>query len=924
MKVKQLDYSSMINANQMMLATRNANTANMSAKFNRENIAKMESIYKLKGKAEKWQNAANIAESIYSTAMNAGKVYQIFQSAQAANEEASATNDYTNIVGQFDVAANELNQQGKMFNPDGSYSEEYNALLSEYNEKIDALGYSQTTTKGMKNSFSSYSSKTYGSNLSDYINTLNESTATERQTLLDDAIKARDYSAVEGLVNSWNDLPAKSKEVLLDQVSRAIDVGKVSDEANAATDLHGYNDGKKVLDQALKDGTITQEKYDELNAGIFSRHAANKNRTAQVVNDTWNQTFEETGNFVTSRRAAMMEVDKAPEEDRADLTNAIDQLQLNQFYKENQWFNDLPYMLSSEVQEKIDEIEADEAKYFIGMDGTGGSNDVKGLVLQSMKLQKDKTEANEIKALDTGYKDQLKTQKEGFSDYVDSQYAQINTGLISPTQGVANIKAALYSDDYSLLMSTDDGGTIAMNALYKMMDTMPTSWYNSNFKSRVQNLDNVFKDLGISGVDVSGLQFDLAEAIMDMYRDYGDKDLTDQMVDNLLSGIESESFSKTLEVLGKSNDIKWGGGYSSDTADITDYMNLLSTMMGSGLYYQDTSEYDVLPDGSLIGGVSNMGGTKGITSEARMSWQNSKEMGAWTLGQLGIDVNVENSDVMVNDEGYTIYVPAFNVQNENGGSTLYSVAPRFSAETGQVTGGVIQSKTGDGKWTTDYTISMDGIATNVKTGEKTNLATGKKYLDPMENYHAEQAKQTEQAQQTEQEKQTIIPETQEAANTIIENSDLSAEEKAEIAEILTPGSGSSSSPILWKKTENLSPEGQVVYRDSYKAQVEELTDTAEGYSSLIDFQNAYKGTFDPIMLEEAYFNKEWNAILDVMIERGSKKIKEKEVAEILANAGCSQSKIDEFIQEDVLLDVKDDYDSASKIKLTSEGRNRAW
>ena len=948
MKVKQLDYSSMINANQMMLATRNAATANMAAKFNSENISAMESVYNKQGEAEKWIGYGKLVNSSIEAFSTATNIVATYKNAKTAQENAAATTDYTELVGQFQVKANDLKNNGQMFDSEGRYTDAYKALLDETNSAIDAMGYSKATKTGMKNGLASYASETYGGNLSDYINQLNTSTAEDRQTALDQAVNAaiaegkRNTASAWNLIDSWNDLPEATKNSLKGQTYRAIMAGDVQNKANLETDTHGYNDGKKILDQALKDGEITQEQHDEMDAGIYTRHNNNLIKTAKAVSDTFKETLQTTGNIVTSRNAATAIIDKAPEEDRADLTSSLNQIQLGQFLSENQWYNNLQYMTSDEIQEKIDEVDDDKSKFFFGMDKE------KAAAIAGMKIQQKANATSEAKALKTAEEEAVKTQTNnlkadikvlseslegGFIDFekfTDGLSKLLDNEGYSAIAGTSNAQALIleaYNDavekegkkakelstqrknDFTginnMLISQVEAGTLspagylsflqgyrdqfveigdadciaaAQNAINTLIDKTIPGWAKNDFSDRINSTLKMIGNLGIEGFDTADLQYGTMQKVLDFLIDYGKGDQGEKQINEFLDYMSEDSFKAAMKILetGGNTDYEWTGGYFEDSADLSDYAELLDAMATSQAYYTESgAEY--VKD-RFNGNASADSGTnvRGITKGSIDSWNRAAAIEASILKNLGIEADSYNSfpkityasgpmkdangEVIKDDDGNDVtgmipvsveYVPA--LLTDDGTYVIESSGDKL----------LVSRQNAQGGWDKMYTINKDNGEVKDSSGHSINLMLGT-------NRKVEKA--TEES---------------------LAKSGLPQEGQKNVGAALAYGD--------YENIE-LTPEEEASYNTVQEKQIAELSKDADRYD-WYDFHRKYKGQYTYSTQVKAYFGEEWNASLEYLkknkdqiqaLKDGDTASRQK-LALFLGEKGCDDEKIDWFI-----------------------------
>lgn len=705
MKIKQLDYTSMYNANRIALAARQTNTANTRSTFGRQNAEMARSIYAKQSSATKLQTGAEFVNSILDLGMNIVKTKQIFDKAKAAEESTEANNAYSSIMYDLEDKKADLIAQGKsLIGEDGkSPSAEYQALLDEAQGRIQGLEFSGYTKKAMEDSFNQYKSASWQADMSDSLDAkyknISDNRNRELERGIEAAIRSGDSSGVMATIDSWKDLSEDARELVRKNAQDAIDSGSIWQNARLVTDSNGYNDGQRYLKEQYDAGNITLDEYDQYNSQLYTRHANNLKMTQQNVVDTFSEEMQTTGSPVTARDRAMAIVDNAPEEDRDILRAALDQAQLGVFNQNNQWLNGLEYMDNDEIQKRLDEVKADEAGYFHGMDGADGSNDLKSPVMKGLELQMEKNKATEAEAQSKEYK----AQKEALRNDIDYAMSEFSAGRTNASSAISSMYGAL--EKATLLKDTSEGRNIVLTAINKMTDTVIPSWYRDQFKARVNDTIKNLDDLEKYGVDQLDLQAGIEAKVLDFLRDYGNNEWGKSEIDSFLDGFGKEEAGKALEALSTTPDIKWGGGYSTDTADLKSYIKVLNAMASGQMYYTESA-------GNTIDGAPNMGKVKGITAKAQDQWDKTSSIGEWTINQVFGDGFVNSVEARpmttLTEDGSVLttqYYPTYFGQD----GKLYSVMPN------EATGGLrIVTRSEDGTtWSVSKEIDRNGVCDGV-------------------------------------------------------------------------------------------------------------------------------------------------------------------------------------------------------------------
>ena len=737
MKIKQLDYTSIMNANSAQLNAKSLNTATLSGKMSQSNLKKIDSIYAHQKQAMKYQGAADVVNSVLQFAGDVTSVAQTYQKAKAAEEQAEATRKYGETVGQWEAEVNELIQTDKLYKPGSmEYSDEYNALTEKYDQAFKDLGFSKATTKNMVDNFASYQSSQGISHVRSYISSLNADTQKWRQEdlnqAIEDAIRAggADMSGIEALVNSWGDIPNKDRVIAA--AKKAVETGAIANEAKLTTDTSGYNDGLGVLKKAYDEGKLTLDEYDTYNSQIAKRHAFNLQQNNQLVADSYAEVIQNGGSVMDARAAAMEIISNAPEEDREALTQTLNTSQLSTFYKDNPWINEVAYMSNEEIAEKISLVEEDAEGYFKGVEGeaSSGLEQSKETLIKGMR---DQINSN----VQAQYKDQLNNLNNQLG-YFESLF---DAGAINGSQFVS-MASSLISNSPQLAGSAE-----AMEAVQKSVNKIidgsaMSTFYKEKFKDKIAAVAAAASTLKMDGFDADEFMEDVQKKVMDFIYDYGKNEGAEAQVDAFLDSLDQDNLKSLLKGLSKDSEIKWGGGFLDDTVKMDKYFSLLDYIDGGELFYVDKSDIDYDSGlGVTTGGESNMGEVRFVGLKAREAWNNACLEGAWTINQIygkGTASALNTTYAEVSGS----FVPAFNTSEG-----YLAIVPTYGTD-GKVKGAnvmkaVIEQDENGRSMITDWKIAHavtskgeaipfeNGSPVLHENGEETasiNLATGKPNL----------------------------------------------------------------------------------------------------------------------------------------------------------------------------------------------------
>lgn len=705
MKIKQLDYSSILNANSSLLSSKSADRANESLGFNKQNIAKQQEVVGHQLEASKHQLVANTINNVLNGITGLANAHFTVQKSYQTVENAEATEFMGELNKQYLASLQSLQTAGKIFKMDAEgnttvdFTDEYKGLVEGIRGQISGSKFSSFTKKNIESTFSSNMASNAEGLISSQLQANVEAINTARDNSLSDALRSSvisgDFSGVETLVSSWGDMSKQQKSNILYDAHESYRKGIITENIYAKTRTQGYA-GKGGASEYI-DGLLAEKKITEAEAASYKSTAvsvnnANLTQLTQAVTDTYAQSIQQGMTTVQSRDAVMSIVNAAPEEMREDLKGSLNTLQTQQWAKLDTKLADFETMSSHEQKDYVQHLKEDPEGYFYGMDSQ------KATMIKTLEAQIDTTITAEQAQLQKTFDAEAKANDDMFS-----------VGMISGSKYVENLQLMAQDDAYASLDPIYVTKTI--------VDKISKARASLTAESKAI-VDGVLKVLDIDSKTWTGenASYDTVingayGKVLDMMMDYGTSEGSKDSMKLTAEGIVTAYMGKALEYFGKedSQEIIKTGTNGIKAGKVFETAAQLNAIGAGKLHYYITNSnvaLDIDADGNgiaVLGGTQDQGEIKFTDPNMEKTWQAQCNNVAYLLGKSvlnGEELLPESADVMRKADGTVVQLaPAFSSKD----GSLYTITSR-SGDTGTV----MKRPAEGGEWKAVGTVKSDG------------------------------------------------------------------------------------------------------------------------------------------------------------------------------------------------------------------------
>ena len=468
MKISQLDYSAMMNANSAVMAAeanaQNNRAISMADSINKMNQSNLERTSALQAKAQEIQANANKANAI-ANIINAGlnvvasgaDIYNSIKQAKIENDTAAWNLSKLQNVTDFQTLIATADNLGS-FNDQGEF--EISNEISDFIYKVVSDIKASDWTKDVKDlaiqEWAQIGSAASVSIAQEYGARQKQSKATLEGLELQEIQKAEiitgtGYDAGYNFINnlSYDDT---TKEALRLKYKNGVDEGRRQETALATLSTSGYNAARDYVNSLTG---ITETERRNLLATISTQYESQTAQAVQAAGNLWADCMA-NGMTAADAREAVMEQTGANSQDddfQQAIKKVIDTAQITYAVEQYPTYSQLDYLTAPELDLLYESIEQDEKGVFVGIENTQ----------QTMLTTVNDQRIAYDSSLATEAKDFLTAEETNFDNTGNSAVSLFKAGYISATTAVADIEAAMqdvtqdFVDSYGSLLAN---GTI--------------------------------------------------------------------------------------------------------------------------------------------------------------------------------------------------------------------------------------------------------------------------------------------------------------------------------------------------------------------------------------------------------------------------------------------------------------------------------
>lgn len=516
MKISQLDYSAMINANSAVMAAeanaQNNRAISMADSINKMNQSNLERTSALQAKAQEIQANANKANAI-ANIINAGlnvvasgaDIYNSIKQAKIENDTAAWNLSKLQNVTDFQTLIATADNLGS-FNDQGEF--EISNEISDFIYKVVSDIKASDWTKDVKDlaiqEWAQIGSAASVSIAQEYGARQKQSKATLEGLELQEIQKAEiitgsGYEAGYNFINnlSYDDT---TKEALRLNYKNGVDEGRRQETALATLSTSGYNAARDYVTSLTG---ITETERRNLLATISTQYESQTAQAVQAAGNLWADCMANSMTAADAREAVMEQTGANSQDDdfQQAIKKVIDTAQITYAVAQYPDYSQLDYLTATKLDLLYESIEQDEKGVFVGIENTQ----------QTMLATVNDQRIAYDSSLATEAKDFLTAEETNFENTGNSAVSLFKAGYISATTAVADIEAAMldvtrdFVDSYGALLA--DG-------------TITQEQYDAAEESFIARLD--------SSKDALLLQCVVAN-VPEQYKDYVKTSITDML-----------------------------------------------------------------------------------------------------------------------------------------------------------------------------------------------------------------------------------------------------------------------------------------------------------------------------------------------------------------------------------------------------------
>ena len=468
MKISQLDYSAMMNANSAAMAAetnaQNNRAIAMSDSINKMNQKNIERTADLQAKAQEIQASANQANAI-ANVINAGlnvvssgvNIYSAIKQAKIENDTAAWNLSKLQNVTDFQTLIATADNLGS-FNDQGEF--EISDDIMNFIDKVVTDIKTSDWTKDVKDlaiqEWAQIGSAASVSIAQEYGARQKESKATLESLQLQQIQKAEiiggtGYDAGYNFIDSLS-YDDTTKEALRLDYKMGVDEGRRQETALATLSTSGYNAARDYVNNLTG---ITETERRNLLSTVSTAYESQTAQAVQAAGNLWAECMS-NGMTAADAREAVMEQTGANSQDddfQQAIKKVIDTAQITYAVEQYPTYSQLDYLTAPQLDLLYESIEQDEKGVFVGIENTQ----------QTMLATVNDQRIAYDSSLTTEAKDFLTAEETNFDNTGNSAVSLFKAGYISATTAVADIEAAMqdvtqdFVDSYGSLLAN---GTI--------------------------------------------------------------------------------------------------------------------------------------------------------------------------------------------------------------------------------------------------------------------------------------------------------------------------------------------------------------------------------------------------------------------------------------------------------------------------------
>lgn len=610
MKVTQIDYSAIINAN----------ASKFSAKQTEIGLKKQKSALDSYASSQQALTTANISQSILNFANSLGKVYETYKKSQEELDIQEANSLLTEIAATANANIKKIISDGGQivrFDNNGTavFTDEFENYIQTEKQKIIDLNIDQKIKDNALASFNEFETAARGQYLDDLYQRNIDAIQTARQnqiseaSLLDSSVSGM-YDTGFSLIDTWTDLSDIERENLKYAYKKNVDnTNRTNTVITLARD--------KGLDDALSYirglTGITEEDRLALESQAYSTNNNEIQKQNIIVSNAFSQRLQ-NGEFPADIRKEMQPLLDAMDNDRkTEIEKSIDLIQMQYVQNNLPKFNMDTSSSATLIGYKNSISPGGKFDYLFK-----GIEEYQDSLILDVQDKISQRQALETKAIEETEKEKLEYTK----NYINGLEKMVQNGEISGQQAISMAKnLALQTSSYN-----DD---LLVEDMVKNISQIVPSQYKNLVDDFLKNFEASYRNyIGLDNKEFSAdVLFAVNSArgeLIDLFYQTATNEITPDQIklrmENINQGYMGKIIDKLAGISLPEETLIREGVFNINTSDLSKTINLLSQNASS--IYKDSE-----------------GMIKFRNQQTQISYQKVMEAGLFVLDKLGIQTN---------------------------------------------------------------------------------------------------------------------------------------------------------------------------------------------------------------------------------------------------------------------------------------------
>lgn len=536
MKISQLDYSAMMNANSAVMAAeanaQNNRAISMADSINKMNQKNLDRTSELQAKAAEIQASANKTNAI-ANIINAGLnmasagagIYDSIRQAKIENDTTASNLATLQNVADFQTLIATADNLGS-FNDQGEFviSDEITGFLDKVVSDIKGSDWTKEVKDMALQQWAEIGASASVSIAQEYGARQRESKAT-LETMQLDQIKKAEVISGTGYEAGYNFIDSLSyddttKEVMRQTYKQGVDSDRRKQTALSTLAASGYSAARAYVSDL---SGITEEERNALYSSLSTQYTAQKTNAAQEAGNLMAELLGLNTTAADAREAVMQYLGAYSQD--ADFQQAIkqtiDAAQIGWATAQYPDYAKLDYLSPIEIDQLSEDISNDDKGVFVGIESTQ----------EAMLANISSSKSSYTASIAQAEKDSITNLEGMYNNYLDATVSSYQAGLISSNEAIKQLQAygndllAQFDAQFEAYALKDENGSYLLDADGQRRYTYEYQLFRDQLESRTAKAQTAkIKECTISMVPDQWKDYVAAKIDAAMYTRFNNKD----------------------------------------------------------------------------------------------------------------------------------------------------------------------------------------------------------------------------------------------------------------------------------------------------------------------------------------------------------------------------------------------------------------